>query len=135
MFVIQPLGSVAVYPVGRPSPDGGYPKKLTPSFFFAVEIPGTSLQTGAITHANGRYAHGLVQATSEQADGQWMLHFSAQDPSAEKGTFTLTISSVGSIAAIDAGTRCSDSHGKLSATLPASMYTPDAGIVRVEVSF
>jgi hypothetical protein len=136
MFVIQPLGSVAIRPIGSFfPPDGGYPKRLSPSVSFAVEIPGTSLRTGTITHANSRYAHGSVEATSAQADGEWMQHFSARDPSSEKGTFALTVSSVGSIAAIDAGTRCSDAHGRLSATLPASMYTPDAGTVRVEVIF
>jgi hypothetical protein len=126
---------VEIHPFGRQIPDGGYPKTFIPAFSSTVVISGTSLQTGTFTNANSLYAHCQVQATSVQADGLWTQHFASTSPSSEVGTFSLSISSVGSITATDAGPQWRGSHGQLSATLPASPYTPDAGAVTVNVTF
>jgi hypothetical protein len=93
---------VEIHPFGRQIPDGGYPKTFIPAFSSTVVISGTSLQTGTFTNANSLYAHCQVQATSVQADGLWTQHFASTSPSSEVGTFSLSISSVGSITATDA---------------------------------
>jgi hypothetical protein len=135
MFVISPPGSGTI-PIsgGMPSVDGGM--GVFPSYFSVVIIPGTSLQTGTFTNANASYAISEVQASAFQADGLWIQYFSDLDPSSQLGTFSLSISSVGSITTTDAGApQWTDSHGTLSATLPASTYSPDAGTVTVDVIF
>jgi hypothetical protein len=110
-----------------------------PFLLSEVDMEGTSLRTGTFTDANSLYATTEFSQEAALPDGgvpaQWNESFLAADPSSQTGAFSLTISSVGSTARADGGFgQWADSHGRLSATLPA--LTGDAtGTVTVNITF
>jgi hypothetical protein len=117
------------------------PSLHLPTVQAAVALPGTSLpHTGNFTSDNSLSAGARVSLTD--ADGGtasvWTQDFSSLIPWATAGTFTLILTSPGTLGATNTATGRSEwlnPHGTFTATAPADTTTLASGSVNVTITF
>jgi hypothetical protein len=124
----------AVVPLDSSQEDNNWRFDLSDTLFnFGVNVPGNSLQTGTFTSANSNIAK------SEASDGDggpfWEQTFDFNAESDQRGTFALTIISVGPPVPSFAGTQWWSPQGSLTVTLPPSVGNASTTNVNVNVTF
>jgi hypothetical protein len=95
----------------------------TPGLSAGVAMPGNSPQLGTFTSSNAISAESdfLRASTTGGVSSFWEQQFSEDSPAAEMGTFSLTLTSSGSLGgasvALEGRTEWLNPHGSFSATL------------------
>jgi hypothetical protein len=106
-------------------------KPLTyPNLAIAVSIPGTALQTGTYTTANVTEAVSIY-TTGETGGPSWEQAF---DQNHNTGTFSLTISSLGSTTGDGTVTDWPSTHGSFTAALEP-LLGGASGVLNVSIPF
>jgi hypothetical protein len=114
---------------------------LSAIFQSSIGIGGTSLETGTFTTANtlGAYTSLEIDPAGAGITASWAQNFQVSEPSSETSTFSLAISSVGSVnsstSTLDGNvTEWQNPLGSFFATLPAT-FGSATGSLTVNVTF
>jgi hypothetical protein len=104
-----------------------------PNLNFTAKLPGTALVTGTFTAAAANVTDAITDYfASSGGEPAWQQLYLAQPPT-ETGAFSLVLTSLGGTTGDDTGTDWPNTHGSLSAALPAlSLATGD---VNVSIAF